>query len=168
MNHREYPNVVLATLGRRDINGVRKMPLTKPQLYQLEERINQNLFAGEQDHPTHDSLLIGSNPDHQSAWTKRISEVKWSRISHLITKLDAEMVDDPDGLDGQVQRITATIYPVAPRGDALRAQFQSGAPTYFGLRAFTIERKPGVHEIVNVIAWDWIQNDPYPEHAVED
>lgn len=160
-SHCEYPNVLLSMLGRADVNGMRKRPLTDEQLRQLEERAEKGILTGECDHPKKDDSGNGL----PESWATRTMEVRFDRASHVIAKIQAEMVDDPDGIRGKAQRITATILPVNPFGEALRAKLESGEPVYFGLRAMTQAMDDGTHAIMDVISWDWIQNDPYPPRA---
>lgn len=153
----EYSDILLSTFGRPDVNGVRKLPLTEKQLQQLQVRIDDGILRGEQGHPSKD------NEDEVSQnWAHRIMEIREARISHRIMKLHTEMVEDADGIDGKVQHITATVQPLAPRGKELCEWFDNCEPAYFGLRAMTCPKEDGTHEIIDIISWDWIQNDPYP------
>lgn len=156
-NYPEYPDVLLSTFGRPDVNGMRKRPLTEKQLQQLQVRIDDDMLRGEQGHPTKDT-----EGESSRNWADRVMEISEARVSHRITKIHAEMVDDPSGIGGKVQRITAAVQPIDPCGRALCERFDNCEPAYFGLRALTRQREDGTHEIMNIISWDWIMNDPYP------
>lgn len=158
--------VVLSHLGRADINGIIKTPLDDVLLGAIKERLKGSPLYGELGVPTR------SLHESSDAFLARINDIAMVNISHRICDIKAEMVDDPEAFEGKRQTLTAIVAPCGPHGDELRAALMCEGAN-FGMRAYTRaipgeknfatpDSQPAVHEVIGIISWDIIANDPYP------
>jgi hypothetical protein len=148
--------VELSTLGRRDVNGLRKEPLSEAGCEALIERARTGQLRGEVGHP------VPSPTNDSMSWAKRASMVKESEVGFAVTDLTFTRIDG-------IQAIRGQVHAVGPRKEVVLTRISNNEPLYFGLRAITETPKPGSDDpvrIIQVISWDLIDNDPYPVPAV--
>lgn len=144
--------VELSTLGQRDVNGLRKEPLSVDDCKALFERSRNGRLHGEIGHP------VPCPAVSDISWAVRAGMVKESEVGFTITDLTFALVDG-------IQKVRGRMRPIGPRKEAVLTRISNNDPLYFGMRAYTETPKPGSDDpvrIVQVISWDLIDNDPYP------
>ena len=147
-----YYTVELSRLGRPDLSGRTRLPLTDTQVATL----NTRPLRGEAGHPKPDFTIPAD------LWVQRCLDISENHVSHLLKDITVQTVPDEEGLDGKVQLITAKMKPSGPASKFLQHKLDCSQPVYFGMRSMVNERVGEPSVITHVITWDFIGTNPYP------
>jgi hypothetical protein len=156
-----YYTVVLSRIGRPDVNGLVKLPLTPTLMRVLHDRAMQGGLHGELGQPRKNASQTTAD------FMRRCSDIAEGQVSHHIASLEFSQMPDPKAVGGEVMLVRGRIKPAGPFGQVLKTRIEKGEPLHFGMRSFTQQAdfaSPDmVHRVIQVVTWDLIDNDPYPD-----